>query len=153
MPENNVQILGNVLVVEDDSDCGSMVVSALAEEGYGVRLSRNRNEAVACLRRYLYEYIVLDLRMSGMTLADFLAAVSLSVAKSAHVILITAESQVSSEAKRYGIKNWLGKPFTPEQLLQLMAALRVFKPPESSAKILDCFTSTARPPRRPADTW
>jgi len=136
MQDNTVSVRGNVLVVEDDTDCGSMIVTALSDAGYGVRLCKSRNEAVACLRRYLYEHIILDLRMSGMTVAEFLAAVSLSVAKNAHVILITAESQAAVEAKRYDIKHWLGKPFTPEQLLTLMDGLRSFKQPDSGAKIL-----------------
>lgn len=127
---------GNVLVVEDDDDCGMMIVTALSDAGYGVRLARTRNDAAVAIRRYLYEYIILDVRMPGMSITDFQAAVSLSAAKNARIILTTAESDAATEAQKYYIPNWLGKPFTPEELLQLMSRIKIFKPQlDSGVKI------------------
>ena len=117
---------GNVLVVEDDNDCGGVIVTTLTDAGYAARLTGNRNEAVTAIRRYLYDYIILDFRMPGMTIDEFLTVVSASATKNARVILITAETDAAFEARRYNLDHWLGKPFSPQQLLQLLASIRVF---------------------------
>lgn len=128
-------VRGNVLVIEDDGDCGIFIVNTLSSEGYGTRLVKSRDAAVVAMRRYLYDYIILDVRMPGMGIADFMKEVSISPARTARVILTTAESQVIEEAKKYNILNCLGKPFTPEQLLTLLASLKVFKRPESGSNL------------------
>src|SRR5260221_2826225 len=127
-------VRGNVLVVEDDPDCGIVIVNILGNEGYGVRLVKSRDAAVTAIRRYLYDYILLDVRMPGMTVSDFLATVS-GNARNANIILMTAESDVLREAKKFNINSWIGKPFTPEQLLNLMGTLKINRRLDSSFKI------------------
>lgn len=128
-------VRGNVLVVEDDPDCGMVIVNILGNEGYGTRLVKSRDAAITAIARYLYDYIILDVRMPGMGVSEFLKMVSISPARNARIILTTAESEVFNEAKTYNILNYLGKPFTPEQLLKLLASLKVFKRPESSSSL------------------
>jgi len=109
---------GNVLVVEDDPQAGTLIVDILTKAGYGVRLVESRDVAVTAMRRYLYDVAIIDLRMPGMTLEDFQRAISTE--RQPASILLTAENVVESEARRYGFKHWIGKPFTPEQLIQLL---------------------------------
>jgi len=116
---------GNVLVVEDDAVCGMFMVNTLMKEGYGTRLVKSRDAAVTAIRRYLYEFIILDDRMPGMPVPEFMQAVSSSAARNAVVILTTTESDVVDEAKKFNIPTWLGKPFTPERLLALLNCHRV----------------------------
>jgi CheY-like chemotaxis protein len=130
-------VRGNVLVVEDDQDCGMFIVNTLSGEGYGTRLVKSRDAGVMAIRRYLYDYIILDVRMSGMDIPEFMKAVSNGPARNARIVLTTAERQAPDEAKKYNILNWIGKPFTPEQLLKLLATLKVFKRPESSPDIFN----------------
>jgi two-component system OmpR family response regulator len=115
-------IQGNVLVVEDDVDCGQMIVRILSSAGYGVRLVNSRDAAAQALRRYLYEYIILDLRMPGMPTEKFLEIVR-SSSREMHIILTTAESDAQRESERLGIPKYIGKPFSPEQLIGTIQSL------------------------------
>ena len=112
-------VRGNVLVVEDDQDCGQMVVRILSNAGYGVRWAPTREAAVAALNRYLYDYIILDLRMPGMATEQFLKVVAMS-SREINIILTTAEVDAAKEAKRLGLTFSLGKPFLPEELLKIL---------------------------------
>ncbi len=115
-------VRGNVLVVEDDQDCGHMIVRILSNAGYGVRWAPTREAAVAALGRYLYDYIILDLRMPGMPTEVFLKIVGAS-SREINIVLTTAETDAAREAKRLGIANFLGKPFMPEDLLAVLRKL------------------------------
>lgn len=117
-------IRGNVLVVEDDPDCGASIATVLAEKGYGVRLAKSHNEAVIAMTRYLYDYIILDVQMPGMSIAEFLSVLSAGAANKARIILTSAEKDVCDEARKHNIVHWLAKPFTPEQLLTLLVMIK-----------------------------
>ena len=119
---NEQGIRGNVLVVEDDVDCGQMMMRILTAAGYGVRLSTSRELAVHALGRYLYEYIILDLRMPGMSTEEFLNVVRKS-SREMHIILTTAENDAPHESLRLGIEKFIGKPFSPEQLVNTIQSL------------------------------
>jgi DNA-binding NtrC family response regulator len=110
-----------VLVIEDDADCGTTILDILARAGYGVRLVNSRDSAVVAMRRYLYDYVVLDIRMPGMTVEDFQKATS--SLKQPDYIVLTAQANAEAEATKYGIKNWVGKPFTPEKLVETLRDL------------------------------
>ena len=111
---------GNVLVVEDDADCGQMIIQMLGDRGFGVRLVKSRDDALEAMRRYLYDYILLDYAMPGLSIEDFVA---ICVEKGSNLILISAVVDPQVEAQRLGVKSWLRKPFTPEALLRLMNGL------------------------------
>lgn len=117
----DLTVRGNVLVVEDDPDCGHLIVRLLSTAGYGVRWAPSREIAVDALQRYLYEYVILDLRMPGMQTEEFLNRITAS--RTIHVILMTAAADAQKEAQRLGISTWLGKPFAPEDLVLVMRGL------------------------------
>ena len=56
-----------VLIVDDDQDMRDTVAAALETEGYAVRCAENGAQALALLRGYLPEAIVLDLSMPVMS--------------------------------------------------------------------------------------
>ncbi len=64
-----------VLVVDDDPDMRDTVAAALETEGYAVRCAENGAQALALMRGYLPEAIVLDLSMPVMTGWELLEAV------------------------------------------------------------------------------
>jgi CheY-like chemotaxis protein len=64
-----------VLVVDDDRDMRDTVAAALETEGYAVRCAENGAQALALMRGYLPEAIVLDLSMPVMTGWELLDAV------------------------------------------------------------------------------
>lgn len=110
---------GNVLVVEDDADCGGMIAEVLDHEGFSVHLVNNRNEAASALQHSLYEYIVLDVFMHGMPIEEFL---KLAGAQRPNTIIISAVVDAKAVAKKLGASAWLRKPFDHEQLLGAIRA-------------------------------
>jgi CheY-like chemotaxis protein len=64
-----------VLVVDDDQDMRDTVAAALEIEGYAVRCAENGAQALALMRGYLPEAIVLDLTMPVMNGWELLEAV------------------------------------------------------------------------------
>ena len=114
------QATGNVLVVEDDPDTGSMLQDILADAGYGVNWVQSRDAAVDALHSYLYDHIVLDVAMSGMPIDNF---VRNYVQRRYNVVLISAVVDPAKEALRLGIQYSLRKPFDPLALLDLLRGI------------------------------
>jgi len=120
---------GNVLVIEDDLDTGNLIVLMLATAGYGVRLVSNRDEAVLAMARYLYDYIVMDYHMPGLTAEAFVRQANMQRPK-AKIILMTADDTVEEVAKRLKISAWIAKPFYPEDLVAVMQSTRPLSTPK-----------------------
>jgi len=116
----------NVLVVEDDFDSAKTLVHSLIEEGFGVRSASSREEALAVIERYIYDVIVMHYSIPGMCAEDFVLAVRRRFPQS-KFILITASDQVKKRATSLGIQLWIGKPFNPEVLLQMIKNVSVMK--------------------------
>jgi DNA-binding response OmpR family regulator len=120
MTSRRDQACGNVLIVEDDPDCGAMLAHILSDAGYGVNWVQSRDAAVDALHGYLYDHIVLDVAMSGMPIDNF---VRNYVMRKYNVVLISAVVDPSAEARRLGIEHSLRKPFDPSDLLDLLRGL------------------------------
>ncbi|HYF50771.1 MAG TPA: response regulator [Planctomycetota bacterium] len=110
---------GNVLIVEDDKDTAQTLLVILGNAGYGVRKVSSRDAALQVLLSNLYQCILLDFYMPGMPAEEFVAALQ-TAHPIAKVVLITAASEVETAAKRLGIPHYLGKPFEPEALLNMV---------------------------------
>ena len=115
LEECPVALKGNVLVIEDDPDTGDFIKKAVLHAGYGVRLVRNRDEATGSLSRYLYDFIVMDYWMPGLSAEKFLTLVS-RLQPGAKVVLLTAADKAPEIAERLNLSSWIGKPFSPEDL-------------------------------------
>ena len=118
---SNDEIAENVLVVEDDDSTGDVIVLALSNAGYGVRLSKSREEAIVAFDRYLYDFIVMDLAMPGMSGDEFLRRVK---HRSPCVVLISAVKNLKAEAQQLGADGWLQKPFDPPKIVEVIRNLR-----------------------------
>jgi len=112
-----------VLVVDDDADTRELCAEVLVREGYEVVSLESGRSAEAVLRSSAVDLAVVDLMMPEMGGLDVLRA-----AKDADpdtvVVLITAFPTVDTavEAMKFGAAEYLGKPFTPQQLLQVVRA-------------------------------
>jgi DNA-binding response OmpR family regulator len=113
-----VQVTTNVLIIEDHFDTGKIIGAFLTAEGYGARVVESRNEAVAILDTYLYDFIVMDLFMPGLSAEKFIAEVRRRCRS--EIILITATEYVAQQAQRLGVHSWVGKPFDPIKLLKIL---------------------------------
>jgi DNA-binding NarL/FixJ family response regulator len=64
-PSTSAQMVGRVLVVEDDVGWRSILAELLADAGYEARLCAGFGEALGCLRREKYDLAVIDLALGG----------------------------------------------------------------------------------------
>jgi DNA-binding response OmpR family regulator len=111
--------LGNVLVVEDDEDTGGVIQEMVARAGYGITVVTNRDDAVIALTKYLYDIVIMDYNMPGLAAEDFLARVKRRHART-RVILMTAAGKAPLLAQELELDRWIGKPFTPDELLGVL---------------------------------
>jgi DNA-binding response OmpR family regulator len=112
---------GNVLVVEDDADTGETVVAVLKRAGFGTRLVTSRDAALFAVSLYIYDFILLDVSMPGITIDEFLKRSH--EFRTAIVILMSSALVIQREATRLGVQHTLKKPFGPDELLELLSQI------------------------------
>jgi DNA-binding response OmpR family regulator len=115
----------NVLVIEDDRDCAATICAVLKREGYGVRAVDSRDAALVILKSYLYDVIIMDLFMPGLGPKEFIKEARERHTRS-EIILLTAAENLKVGAKELGLVHWLGKPFQPQDLLNVINSCRMF---------------------------
>ena len=112
----------NILIVEDDADTAETIMFILAMEGYGVRTVRSRDEAVIAIRHNLYNIVLLDFFMPGLSAEKFLNEAA-RVSPLTKIVLITAAPQAEEKAAALGLTHWLGKPFSHKDLIEGLAKI------------------------------
>lgn len=111
-----------VLIVEDDRDGVAHMASILEDEGYVVSTASNGREGLMALTSGSVEpcVLLLDLKMPVMDGWELLAVMRAYVRLSRiPVVLITADA--IDRASRPAFDAFLKKPFTAEQLLEVVA--------------------------------
>ena len=113
---------GRVLVVDDHEQAREGVRFILREAGYQVESLASAVEALALLERESFDVIITDLNMPGMTGIEFMRHLQRRP-HGAQVIMATAYATVATavEAMRHGAFDYIEKPYTAEQLEELVA--------------------------------
>jgi chemosensory pili system protein ChpA (sensor histidine kinase/response regulator) len=116
----------NVLVIEDDKIMGQMVAQILDDAGFDVATATNGTVAFDKLKQHPIDFIVLDIllpEMDGFQIYSKLQATSDT--KDIPVLIITAwaDEQHIEKASEMGIRHFLPKPFTEDELLQEIFSL------------------------------
>jgi two-component system chemotaxis response regulator CheY len=112
--------MARVLVVDDAAFMRKVVSDALASGGHEViGEGGNGVEAVARFQELKPELTMLDITMPEKTGLEALAEI-IAIDPNAKVLMCSALGQESKviEALKLGAKNFLVKPFKPEQLLE-----------------------------------
>jgi len=107
----------SILVVDDEDTMLDSCVSLLDSEGYKVKGVSRGSDAVALLRDGVFDIVLLDLYMSGVSGTELLS-VALDVRPDVIAILITGRPSVESSVQvlREGAWDYLPKPFSAQQL-------------------------------------
>ena len=113
-------VRGNVLVVEDNEDVGGLCVMILTKAGHGVRWTQTREAALLSLNNYIYDVLIVDHSMPGMSLDDFLKKAQVGNVRK--IVLMSAIVDLSIEAARLGLVHILKKPFDPKSLISIVQA-------------------------------
>jgi len=113
-----------VLVVDDDADVRASVADALLGEGYEVAEAEDGERALDEVVRRPPDVILLDLRMPRWSGRDFLHAlhhVQPARARPYPIVVITASAATARTATDLGIRHFVRKPFSLDDLLGAVA--------------------------------
>jgi two-component system, OmpR family, response regulator len=113
-----------ILVVEDDRVVGQYIRRGLEEAGYHADLVDDGLEALRLITGALYELVVLDLRLPGMTGLEVLRTLR-DRGITTPILVLTAQDAVGHkvEALRAGADDYVTKPFAFEEVLARVEAL------------------------------
>jgi len=127
---------GSVLLVEDEENLAALVEAYLGQEGYGVISVGTGYAALELLEREPVRLVVLDLNLPDL---DGLEVCRLIRARSnVPVLMLTARDE---EADRLaglgaGADDYIGKPFSPKELVARMKAVLRRVEPQSDELLL-----------------
>ncbi len=111
----------NILVVDDDDDCRTMVRTILDSSGYHVEDVESGMAALEQLQTSIPDLIILDIMMPEMTGYDVVVHLKQKPeTQNIPVIMLTAKGDPEDLIvgyKEYGVEYYITKPFTTRQLL------------------------------------
>ena len=100
-----------ILVVEDDEEMRSLLKDFFEDEGFEIDSVSNGSEAFRILVRELFDLVITDIRMPGLTGLDILPGIK-KLQPEAPIIVITAfgSEEVHRRAIERGATAYLEKP-------------------------------------------
>jgi DNA-binding response OmpR family regulator len=100
-----------ILVVEDDEEMRSLLKDFIEAEGFEIDSVSNGSEAFRILVRELFDLVITDIRMPGLTGLDILPGIK-KLQPEAPIIVITAfgSEEVHRRAIERGATAYLEKP-------------------------------------------
>lgn len=118
----------NVLVIEDDKIMGQMVAEILDDAGFEVTTATNGVIAFERLQQRPINFIVLDILLPEMNGFEIYTKLQANPeTKDIPVLIITAwaDERHLERASQLGIRHFLAKPFTEDELLyEILSLLR-----------------------------
>jgi DNA-binding response OmpR family regulator len=110
-----------IAVVEDDPNIRELIVRVLQSGGYDVQDTGDPTTALALVREHRPALVLCDIAMPGMDGYAVLRALQQDpVAAGSPVVFLTAHHEFSERVRafRFGVVDYLTKPFTPTILLR-----------------------------------
>ena len=110
----------DILVIDDEADIRELVSGILEDEGHGVRVASNSDEALAAVRQRNPSLVILDVWLQGSRIDGLdLLAIMKSADPDLPVIVISGHGTIETAvaAIRQGAYDFVEKPFTADRLL------------------------------------
>ncbi len=111
------------LVVDDSASMRHLVSSTIKEAGYEVLVAENGKDALSVLNSEKVDMVITDLNMPDMDGIKLIKKLrSLPDYKVAPLGMLTTEAPESQkqEGRKSGASGWIVKPFSSEQLLNVI---------------------------------
>jgi two-component system, chemotaxis family, chemotaxis protein CheY len=111
------------LVVDDSASMRQLVSFTIKDAGYDVLIAENGKDAIGKLSKTKVDMIITDLNMPEMDGIEFIKKLrTMPDYQFAPIVMLTTESQEAKrqEGKQAGASGWIVKPFSPEQLLDVV---------------------------------
>ncbi|MCF6266062.1 MAG: diguanylate cyclase [Desulfuromusa sp.] len=112
-----ISVQSNILVVDDELFFRKLYRDLLLEEGYRVDVCANGDDAITLLQQREVDLVLTDMVMPGKNGLEVLHAARI-LPNSPEVIMVTGHASLESaiEALKNGARDYLIKPFDPEEL-------------------------------------
>jgi DNA-binding NtrC family response regulator len=126
----------SILIVDDDKNHRSGMMTLLEEEGFTVDSAQNGREGAEKLEQNIYDLILTDYKMNEMDGMNFLKHISTNY-PSLKVIMITGFGTIEHavEAMQHGAINYITKPFKPQKLIKTIHSVLQGEEEPSQEKI------------------
>ncbi|MGO0061804.1 response regulator [Brevibacillus fluminis] len=116
-----------ILIADDEGALRFLLTETLADEGYEVQEAADGQEALDQLKAKRFDLIILDYMMpelTGIEVCEWLRGME-NPNQHTPVILLTAKAQEKDRerARDVGVSRYMVKPFSPLQLLDVIAEL------------------------------
>lgn len=113
----------HILVVDDDEKLSNLLKRFLTENGYHVTVAADTVEAVAALKNFSFDLMVLDVMMPGQDGISFTSDMRKST--DLPILLLTARGETDDRVNGLaaGADDYLVKPFDPRELLLRIATI------------------------------
>ena len=137
-----------ILIVDDEEKFSEPLAERLALRDYDVTTSQSGEDAVAKIKQYNYDVVVLDVLMPGMSGIETLGEIK-KIKPLTEIIMLTGHATVEAaiEGMKLGATDFLMKPCETEDLTLKIARAHDRKAEQEdrirAAKISD-FTSSPR---------
>ena len=112
-----------ILVADDDPELVNVLVEALTHKGYRVATASNGREALERVEQERPQLVLLDMTMPVMDGWTFARALHERYGRGIPIVVITAVEDSQLRADELGAEGELGKPFTLEQLYDVVEDL------------------------------
>jgi two-component system response regulator AtoC len=118
MSKHNESSQKRLLVIDDEENMRHMLSSMLKKSGYRVSTASNGSEAMDMVDQTLYDFILCDLKMPGMSGMEFFEAARDKLWAST-VIMMSAYGTIDTavEAMKKGAYDFISKPFKLDEVL------------------------------------
>ena len=110
-----------ILVVDDEAIVRISCERILKPKGYEILTADNAQAGLDMLDREKIDLVLTDLKMPGMDGLEFLKSVK-SKCPQVAVVMVTGYSTIDTAVKsiKLGAYDYLNKPFTPDQLTEVV---------------------------------
>ncbi len=127
-----------LLVIEDNPMNISYLSALLEKENLSFDIAENGKEGERLSRKRKYDLILTDLKLPGMDGIVLTSSIrqKTNPNHSTPIVLFSAVAlkETAEQARKAGINDFLSKPFTPQQLLQLLQQYLLKDSPEEDQK-------------------
>ncbi len=113
-------MVNEILIIDDEEDIRELVSGILVDEGYGTRLARNSEEALAEIKHRCPALIILDIWLDGSAIDGLgLIEVILQDQPDLPVVMISGHGNIETavSAIKRGAYDFIEKPFEADRLL------------------------------------
>jgi DNA-binding NtrC family response regulator len=113
---------GNILIIDDEEIVSASCSRLLEPEGYSVKTANKGSKGLALLKSQAFDLVLTDLMMPDMDGIEVLRNIK-DTWPETEVIIMTGYGTVKTaiRAMKIGVFDYIEKPFTPDDLISLIA--------------------------------